>query len=226
MHATGVKDGWCGHCITGIMTVSENLNVNGSKRMRIINKSIVLAGLLILAPAAGAHTFGAEGAGFAAGVVHPLIGLDHLLALLGAGLWAGWLGGRAHYLLPGGFLAGMLGGALLAWGGVNLPLIEPMIAVSVLLFGVLAASAVRPSALQGAAILFAFALFHGYAHGTELPQAAHPALYVLGFLLTSAVVQGGAVRLCMSLRARRMSALVRVAGGAVVALGGGWLLGS
>jgi urease accessory protein len=194
--------------------------------MRIINKLAALTLLAFVAPVAGAHTFGAEGAGFAAGVVHPLIGLDHLLALIGAGLWAGWLGGRAHYLLPGGFLAGMFGGALFAWGGGYLPVVEPMIAISVLVCGVLAASAVRPSAAVGAAILCVFALFHGYAHGTELPQTAQPALYVLGFLLTAALVQLAAVRTAIALRSGRFAALVRVAGGAVAALGAGWLMGS
>jgi urease accessory protein len=193
--------------------------------MRIVSKLVAVALLALVTPIAGAHTLGADGAGFAAGVVHPLIGLDHLFALLAAGLWAGWLGGRAQYLLPAGFLAGMFGGAMLAWGGVYLPLVEPMIAVSVLVFGVLAASAVRPSAVLGAAILFAFALFHGYAHGTELPQTAQPALYVLGVLLTSALVQLVAVRLSIGLRSGRLSTLVRIAGGAVAAVGGGWLVG-
>lgn len=194
--------------------------------MRIINKLAVLTLLSLVAPVAGAHTFGAQGAGFMAGVVHPLIGFDHLFALIGAGLWAGWLGGRAQYLLPVGFLAGMFGGAMLAWGGVYLPMVEPMIAVSVLLFGVLAASAARPSAAIGAAILFAFALFHGHAHGTELPQTAQPALYVLGFLLTSALVQFASIRISVALRSGRFAPLLRVAGGAVAALGGGWLLGN
>ncbi|HWS03883.1 MAG TPA: HupE/UreJ family protein [Gammaproteobacteria bacterium] len=193
--------------------------------MQTINRTLALVGLMLLAPVASAHTFGAHGAGFAAGLVHPLIGLDHLLALIGAGLWAGWLGGRAQYQLPGGFLAGMLGGALLAWGGFNLPLVEPMIAVSVLLIGVLAASAARPSAVIGSALLFAFALFHGYAHGTELPQTAQPALYVMGFLLTSALVLLVAARLSIGLRSGRLSAFVRIAGGAVAAVGGGWLVG-
>jgi urease accessory protein len=193
--------------------------------MRAGNKTIALVGLLLLAPVANAHTFGAGGAGLGAGLVHPLIGLDHLLALIGAGLWAGWLGGGARYLLPAGFLAGMLGGALLAWAGLAVPLVEPMIAISVLLFGVLAASAVRPSLFLAVIVLFAFALFHGHAHGAELPQAAHPALYVLGFLATSALVQGVAVRLAISLRSGRLVAVVRVAGGAVAGLGGAWLLG-
>lgn len=193
--------------------------------MRTINRTLTLVGLLLLAPAAGAHTFGAHGAGFAAGLVHPFIGLDHLLALIAAGLWAGWLGGRAQYLLPGGFLAGMLGGALLAWGGFALPLVEPMIAVSVLLIGVLAAAAARPSAVVGSALLFAFALFHGHAHGSELPQAAQPMLYVMGFLLTSALVLLVAERLSTGLRSGRLSAVVRIAGGAVAAFGGGWLVG-
>ena len=192
--------------------------------MRAINKIVTVLAVLLLAPAANAHTFGVEGAGLVAGLVHPLVGLDHLLALIGAGLWAGWLGGGARYLLPAGFLAGMLGGALLVWGGVAMPWVEPMIAVSVLLFGILAASAVRPSLLVGTAVLFAFALFHGHAHGAELPQAAHPALYVLGFLLASAAVQAAALGLATSLRRGRFAALARVAGGAVAALGGSWLL--
>jgi len=193
--------------------------------MRRIYTTLALSGLMLLAPAAGAHTFGAEGAGFAAGVAHPLLGLDHLSALLGAGLWAGWLGGRARYLLPAGFLAGMLGGALLAWGGVGLPWVEPMIALSVLLFGLLAASAARPSAVVGSAVLFAFALFHGHAHGAELPQAAHPALYALGFLSASALVQLAAARFVTGLRDGRCATAARIAGGAVAALGGGWLIG-
>lgn len=193
--------------------------------MRTINRTLMLVGLMLLAPMASAHTFGAHGAGLAAGLVHPLIGLDHLLALIAAGLWAGWLGGRAQHLLPAGFLAGMPGGALLAWGGFALPLVEPMIAVSVLLFGVLAASAARPSAVVGSALVFAFALFHGFAHGAELPQTAQPALYVLGFVLTSALVLVVAARLSTGLRSGRLSAVTRIAGGAVAAVGGGWLMG-
>lgn len=193
--------------------------------MRKIHTTLALTALMLLAPVAGAHTFGAEGAGFAAGVAHPLFGLDHLFALLGAGLWAGWLGGSARYLLPGGFLAGMLGGALLAWGGVGLPWVEPMIALSVLLFGLLAASAARPSAIAGSAVLFAFALFHGHAHGAELPQAADPVLYALGFLVTSALVQLAAERFAAGLRGGRFPVAARIAGGAVAALGGGWLIG-
>ena len=193
--------------------------------MRMINRTLTLVGLMLAAPLAGAHTFGADGAGIAAGLVHPLIGVDHLLALIAAGLWAGWLGGRAQYLLPAGFLAGMFGGALLAWGGFVLPLVEPMIAVSVLCIGMLAASAARPSAIAGSVLVFVFALFHGFAHGTELPQTAQPALYVIGFLLTSACVLVVAARLSTSLRSGRLSAVVRIAGGAVAAVGGGWLVG-
>ena len=193
--------------------------------MRTINRTLTLVGLMLAAPLASAHTFGAHGAGIAAGIVHPLIGVDHLLALIAAGLWAGWLGGRAQYLLPAGFLAGMIGGALLAWGGFMLPLVEPMIAVSVLCIGMLAASAARPSAVMGSALVFVFALFHGFAHGTELPQTAQPALYVIGFILTSAFVLVVAARLSTGLRSGRLSALVRIAGGAVAAIGGGWLVG-
>ncbi|MBI5462722.1 MAG: HupE/UreJ family protein [Gammaproteobacteria bacterium] len=183
--------------------------------MRAFTKLVMLVLLGVISPVAGAHTFGAEGAGFVAGMVHPLIGLDHLLALIGAGLWAGWLSGRAQYLLPSGFLAGLFGGALLAWGGVYMPFVEPMIVVSVLVVGVLAASAARPSAMLGTALLFVFALFHGHAHGTELPQTAQPLLYMLGLLIGSALVQLAALRVAVALRSKRLAML-----------GGGWLLGS
>lgn len=193
--------------------------------MRTLDRTLTFVGLMLLAPVASAHTFGAHGAGFMAGIVHPLIGLDHLLALIAAGLWAGGLGGRAHYALPGGFLAGLLGGTLLAWGGFAVPLVEPIIAVSVLLIGILAASTARPSALVGSAVLFAFALFHGVAHGTELPQTAQPVLYVMAFLLSSALLQLAAMRLSIGLRSGRLSAVVRIAGGSVAAVGGSWLVG-
>lgn len=188
--------------------------------------AMALPGLMLLAPAAGAHSVGAEGAAFAAGVAHPLLGFDHLLALLGAGLWAGWLGGRARHLLPGGFLAGLLGGALLAWGGVGLPWVEPMIMLSVLLFGLLAAAAARPSTAVGGAVLFVLALFHGHAHGMELPRAAEPALYLLGFLAASALVQLAAMHIAVRLCSGRLAGMLRVAGGAVAALGGAWLIGA
>lgn len=192
--------------------------------MQTMHKTLAVIGLMLLAPAAGAHSFGAHSAGLAAGVLHPLLGLDHLLALIGVGLWAGWSRRGAHRHLPGAFLAGLGGGALLAWTGWNLPLVEPAIALSVFAFGALAASAVRPSLWLGSATVFAFALFHGFAHGTELPQAAQPTLYLLGLLTTSALVLFAALRLTTVLRSGRGVLLLRLAGGATAALGGAWLM--
>ena len=138
-----------------------------------------------LASAAQAHTLGAHGAGFAAGLAHPFTGLDHLLAMMAVGLWAAQLGGRARWAVPLAFLGAMAAGAGLALAGVALPLVEAGVASSVLALGLLIAFAARLPTAAGAILVGAFAVFHGHAHGNELPQAASEALYAMGFLLAT-----------------------------------------
>jgi urease accessory protein len=150
----------------------------------------MMLGLVAVAQPAAAHSLGAGGTGLGAGLAHPLLGLDHLLALLGAGLWASWLGGRLRWALPAAFLGALFLGALLAWQGLVLPAVEPMIAASVLVFGLLGASAVRSGGLLGLIVTLGFGLFHGQAHGMELPLAAGATGYAIGLLLSSAAVLG------------------------------------
>jgi urease accessory protein len=166
--------------------------------------------------------------GFVAGLLHPLLGIDHVLAMFAVGLLGAQLGGRARWLLPAAFLAAMIAGGLFAALGVELPLVEMAIALSVVVLG--AALAAGPALLTkvfgqyplfaAAPVVAIFALFHGHAHGTEMPAMGAMWLYAAGFLagttllLTAGSLVGhGIVSLKLSPR------LIRI-GGAAVAMAG------
>ena len=171
-----------------------------------------------LLPVAEAHTLGAHGAGLAAGLAHPFIGLDHLLAIIAVGIWAGQLGGRAVWLIPLTFVSVMAAAASLASFGLLLPLIEPAIACSVLVLGLLIAGSVRLPTSLGALLVGLFAVFHGYAHGLELPQAASPILYGAGFVLATALLHGLGIGFASNSRQHKM--LQRIAGYSLIAASG------
>lgn len=155
-----------------------------------LTRWIVPASLALFAGTASAHTGGHAVVGFASGIAHPFAGLDHLLAMLAIGLWAAQQGGRARWAVPAAFVAAMGAGGLLAWSGTALPQVETAIALSVLVLGLLIATRRQWAVPVGMAIAAGFALFHGYAHGLEMPQAASPALYALGFVLATATLHG------------------------------------
>ncbi len=184
--------------------------------------SLACAGLLFT-PAVLAHTFGAHGAGFAEGFAHPFMGLDHLLAMVAVGLWASQLGGRSAWLVPVAFIAVMAGAAWLGSALQEWPLLEPAIAASVLLLGLLVAFAVRVNTFLSMILAGLFACFHGLAHGLELPQTASPVLYFAGFLAATAMLQGFGLGLGASLR--QASSVARM-GGTLIALTGLYLLAS
>ena len=172
----------------------------------------------LFAAGAEAHTIGAAGAGLTDGLVHPFIGVDHLLAMLAVGVWAAQLGGRALWLLPLAFVTVMAGGAGLAQRlGLGLSLVEVMIAASVLALGCLVAGSVRVSAGVGVLTASLFALFHGYAHGLEIPEAGTPLAYAAGFVLATGCLHLIGIGLGMSLRQSRL--LTRVGGAALTATG-------
>ncbi len=189
-----------------------------------LSRALALALALALAggPAA-AHTSGAEGAGFAVGLAHPLQGLDHLLAMVAVGLWAAQLGGRAVWRVPAAFVAALVAGALLAMAGAGLPAVEPGIMASVLVMGLLVAGAVRLPVPAGAALVGLFALWHGHAHGAEMPQAAHPLLYGLGFVLATAALHAAGVALGWA-AARAAAPVAPRLTGAAVATAGLWAI--
>lgn len=153
----------------------------------------VFAGLALFAGTASAHTGDHAVVGFASGFAHPFLGLDHLLAMLAIGLWAAQQGGRALWAVPAAFIVAMgLGGALV-WTGGTLPQVETGIALSVLVLGLLIATRRQWAAPAGMALAAGFALFHGYAHGLEMPQAASPLLYAMGFALATAALHAAGI---------------------------------
>ena len=182
---------------------------------------LALATILVSAapPAAHAHVFGAYGAGWAQGFEHPFSGLDHMLAMVAVGVWAAMIGGRAVWVLPVTFPLVMALGGLLAVAGVPVLGVEVGIAGSVLVMGLLVALAVRPPVGIGAAVVALFALFHGHAHGSELPEAASPILYGLGFVLATAILHAIGLAFGRVLRSPVGGRTVRV-GGVAVALAG------
>ncbi|MHB1216095.1 MAG: HupE/UreJ family protein [Thiobacillus sp.] len=154
------------------------------------SRMLALVVLSLFAGAASAHTGTHPPTGFAGGLAHPLLGVDHLLAMIAVGLWAAQQGGRALWAVPAAFVGTMgLGGAL-AWSGGALPQVEGIIALSVLVLGLLIATRRQWPVAAGMAVAAAFALFHGNAHGLEMPQATSPMAYALGFVLATVFLHG------------------------------------
>jgi urease accessory protein len=157
--------------------------------------------------------------GFGAGLAHPPAGLDHICAMLAVGLWAAQLGGRALWILPLAFMLSMAGGGLLANAGFQLPLVESGIAASLCILGLLVAFAARLPVALGALVAAVFAVFHGFAHGAEMPAEASSVLYALGFTLSTALLHAAGIGTGKLLNRAAASGLVR-AGGAAIALAG------
>jgi urease accessory protein len=151
-------------------------------------RTIVLAALCLFAGTASAHTGVHAGSGFAGGLVHPFMGLDHLLAMLAIGVWAAQQGGRALWAIPASFLGAMALGGAVGVAGWMLPQVETAIALSVLVLGLLISARREWPLAAGMAIAAVFAVFHGYAHAAEMPQAAMPLLYAAGFVLATALL--------------------------------------
>ena len=196
-----------------------------TKPTRIIALAAVL-GTAVSGPALAHTGIGAHGAGFAAGFLHPLMGLDHMLAMLGIGVWAAQLGRRATWLVPLAFVAFMVAGAVLALLGAPLPMVEFGIAGSVLVIGALVAFGTRMPLALAMSLAGAFALFHGHAHGTELPGFAHPAAYGAGFVAATALLHGLGIGIAALARRHVARLPVRFAGAVMAVVGGGLLLGA
>ncbi len=195
---------------------------------RIERAALAAATLLASALAAGtasAHPGGVYVSGFADGVLHPLYGLDHVLAMVAVGLWAAQMGGRAVLAVPGAFVAVMLGGGGLALAGIGLPLVETGVLGSVVLLGALVLLRARLPLPLGMAMVGLFALFHGHAHGSELPAAAEPALNALGFVVATAALHGLGLAAGLAARHALAARALRLAGGAIAAAGLGLFVG-
>jgi len=148
-----------------------------------------LATLAWLLPAALlAHTRGGEAAGLLAGLSHPVSGLDHVLAMVAVGLWGAQLGPPAVWLLPVAFPMVMALGGTLGLVGVHLPGVEIGIALSAIGLGAVVLFEAKPKLAVAAALVGFFAIFHGHAHGTELPQGANGLLYSIGFVVATGLL--------------------------------------
>jgi urease accessory protein len=183
--------------------------------------------LVAVAPiAALAHTGGTPGhlhtpgEALFAGFTHPFTGLDHLAAMVVLGMWSAMTAKRL-WAAPLAFAAMLLVGALLGLSGVVMPVVEPMIAASVLVLGLLLATNLRLPVAAGAAVAALFALFHGAAHGIELGGANAP-LAILGMVIATALLHGAGIALGLAMK-RSSVWLPRMVGSAV-ALGGVLLL--
>ncbi len=181
--------------------------------MKTLTRAIA-CGFLFAPTLAHAHP-GHAVSGLTHGFSHPLSGLDHLLAMLAVGLWAGQLGGRARWQVPAAFLGVMILGGMLGMVGVSIPALEQGILTSVLVLGVLIAAAVRLPAEGSVAIVSAFALFHGIAHGGEMPGGVSGLGYAGGFALATALLHLVGLGLGLIAVEVRQTRYVRFAGGAI-----------
>ncbi|MGO4701425.1 HupE/UreJ family protein [Dyella sp. 2RAB6] len=170
-----------------------------------------------------AHTGTGLAGGFLAGFAHPLSGADHLLAMVSVGLWGAFLGRPLVHVLPVVFPAMMVGGAMLGMFGATLPSVESGIALSVLVLGACIALAWRAPTWAAVAVVALFALFHGYAHGRELPAAADPVGYSSGFVLATGSLHVAGIGLGL-LCARPAGKLVARGLGASIGVTGLWFL--
>lgn len=143
--------------------------------------------ILTTAPALAFAHPGHADSGFLSGALHPVGGLDHILAMLAAGLWAASFGGKARWAVPAGFVGVMALGFVFGANGGTIPMLEQGIAASVLVIGLAAAWAKQLPAAAAAVVVGAFALFHGVAHGAEM-HGASAAAYAAGFVLTTALL--------------------------------------
>lgn len=174
---------------------------------------------------ASAHTGTGLRGGLVAGALHPVTGFDHLLAMVAVGLWGAFLGRQLVVALPIAFPLLMVVGAALGMRAVPLPPVELGIACSVLVLGTCIACAWRAPAWLALAIVAMFALFHGYAHGRELPSAADPVGYSVGFVFATGLLHvAGIAFAAVADRARRVPA-TRIAGAAIAVAGIGFLHG-
>jgi urease accessory protein len=192
--------------------------------MRMTTMAGLVLALSGLAGPALAHTGVGAVHGFGAGLMHPLTGPDHLLAMVAVGLWAGLVGGRARLTYPLAFVAMMVVAGLWGMSGASLPGVEIGIAVSVVILGLAIALKATPPLAAGTAACAIFAIFHGYAHGAELPEGASSLGYAAGFVLATAALHGIGLALAGVLAARA-PLLARVAGGGLVLAGVALLAG-
>lgn len=187
-------------------------------------KLAATAAFLLVPGLAEAHV-GFHADGLVSGIAHPMTGADHLLTMVAVGFWAASLGGKARLAVPASFLGLLVAGALLAVSGIALPAVEPMIAFSVMALGLLVALDIRLPVPAASALVGFAALFHGHAHGSELPAMGSPSLYFAGFLAATALLHAMGLGLGALKFGRIGRIAMRVSGAGLVMAGTAFLAG-
>lgn len=185
--------------------------------------AMLAASALFLPTAASAHIVKGEAIGFVSGFSHPISGLDHIIAMVAVGLWGAQLGRPAIWVLPVTFPLVMAFGGFLGLIGVHLPGSEIAIALSGLCLGGAVLTEFRPPLWIAAALVGAFGLFHGYAHGAELPPGQNALLYSLGFILATGLLHATGIAIGAIHRWPWGRLALRGAGGAILS-GGAFFL--
>lgn len=189
------------------------------RRETLSHALLALLPLSLVAGPALAHVEKGEAAGFVAGLHHPISGLDHVIAMVSVGLWGAQLGAPAVWLLPVTFPLVMAIGGFLGLIGVPLPGVEIGIALSAILLGFAVAREARPPLAIAAALVGIFAIFHGHAHGTELPPGQSGLLYSIGFVIATGLLHATGITIGLVHRWPLGRAAIRCAGAAVAVLG-------
>ena len=180
--------------------------------------SLALLPSLALAHISPSDAEGVSG-GLQAGLLHPVLGYDHLLAMLAVGIWGAQMGGRAVWILPVVFPLVMAVGGALGVSGVELPQVEGAIALSVLILGLAILVAWRAPEWIAGVLVGTFAVFHGYAHGTELPELADPLAYSVGFVVATGTIHVVGIAIGLGLLKAAGGWIARGIGGVIAAAG-------
>lgn len=183
------------------------------------------AALLATALPAAAHPGHGPIIGFAAGVEHPLSGMDHLLAMVAVGLWAGLSGGRRAWLWPAAFVSSMIAGSVIGLFHAVTISVEPVILASVMILGLATALSLRAPPVVGGMVIAVFGMAHGYAHGTEIPHNVHGLDFAAGFALATGTLHLLGLLAAVRLRQMRLGFVARFAGGAIAIAGFSLVLG-
>ncbi len=195
-----------------------------------MNKHLLRGFILLFACLASqsalAHSGDGVGGGFVSGFFHPILGWDHVAAMVAVGLWGAFLGSPAIWVLPVVFPLVMALGGAMGVLGVPVPAVETGIAGSAVVLGAMVLLAVRPPLAVAAILVGAFAIFHGHAHGTELPEAANAIAYSIGFVVGTGLLHLAGIVLGLLVKWPAGRALVRAAGGGIALAGMGFLTGA
>ena len=202
----------------------EQINFDQIK-LKVVMKRFLLCLLLFVPGLVFAHAPEGAGGGFLTGFLHPIMGFDHLVAMVAVGLWGAFLGDRALWILPIVFPSIMAVGAALGIVGLEIPLVEFVIALSGVVLGALIALRFKAPLAIAMVLVGIFAIFHGYAHGTEMPGQISAITYGAGFVIGTGLLHLAGIAIGFATRLPRGELLVRGCGGVISVIGLTYLVG-